>query len=237
MSDIRVFDDPTLLAKAAAKQTIDILNDAIEVYGSAVWVLAGGSTPLLAYGIISANHEKDIDWSKVTIVMGDERIGTLNGPYSNWYAIHEIIGKLPTKKLRPLSDQSAENAAKNYTNQLATLPKIENGLPRFDLVWLGVGRDGHTLSIFPEHTSTTPSNDLVIPVRDSPKPPRDRISLSLRALQGAACVMILAAGKDKKNAVTAAQNNSQTPIGLAATIVETHDGAVQWLVDTDASPD
>ncbi|USN96783.1 MAG: 6-phosphogluconolactonase [Candidatus Nomurabacteria bacterium] len=236
MSDIRVFDDPSLLAKAAAKQTVDVLKGAIETYGSAVWVLAGGSTPLMTYRIIAANHENDVDWSKVTVILGDERVGRLDGPDSNWHAINEIIGDLPTVKLRPLSDQSAENAAKNYSNQLSSLPKIDNGLPRFDLVWLGVGQDGHTLSLFPGHNSLLPANDLVIPVHDSPKPPRDRISLSLRALQGAATVVILAAGADKKRAVTEAQLNSQMPIGLAVAIVETHEGSVHWLVDTAASP-
>ena len=236
MSDIRVFDDTTLLAKTAARQTVDILKRAIDTHGNAVWVLAGGTTPLMTYKLIAANHEDDVDWTRVTVVLGDERIGVLDGPDNNWHAINEIIGDLPTKKLRPLSDQSAENAAKNYSNQLSSLPKIDNGLPRFDLVWLGVGQDGHTLSLFPGHSSLLPSNDLVIPIHESPKPPRDRISLSLRALQGVAHVLIITAGADKKQAVAAAQTNKQSPIGLAVSIVETHEGKVQWLVDTAASP-
>lgn len=236
MSDIRVFDDATLLAKAAARQSVEILNHAIDTYGGAVWVLAGGTTPLMTYKLIATNHVNDVDWSKVTVVMGDERIGTLDGPDSNWHAINEIIGSLPTKKLRPLSDQSAENAAKNYSAQLSALPKLKNGLPRLDLVWLGVGQDGHTLSLFPKHGSILPINDLVIPVHDSPKPPRDRISLSLRTLQGVVNAMILAAGTDKKQAVTEAQSNGQTPIGLAVSIINTHGGNIHWLLDTQAAP-
>ncbi|HUO61990.1 MAG TPA: 6-phosphogluconolactonase [Candidatus Bathyarchaeia archaeon] len=235
MSDVRVFDDKNLLAKAAARQAVEILNEAIEIYGSAVWVLSGGSTPLSAYELI-AKYKDDVDWPKVTLVMGDERIGRLDGPDSNWHAINRILGALPTEKLRPLSDQSAENAAKNYSLQLGDLPKIKNGLPRLDLVWLGVGDDGHTLSIFPGHDSLLPTNDLVIPIHDSPKPPTDRISLSLRALQGAINVMILVAGADKKAAVAASQINGQTPVGLATNIVETHGGTVHWLIDADAAP-
>lgn len=235
MSDTRVFGDVNLLAKAAARQTVEILKAAVEEYDNAVWVLAGGSTPLPAYEIIAKDYIDALDWTKVTTIIGDERVGPLDGPDNNWHAANQIIGNLPTIKLRPLSDQTAENAASNYAMQLASLPKLENGLPRLDLVWLGIGTDGHTLSIFPGHASLQPSSDLVIPVHDSPKPPADRISLSLRALQGAAHVMFLATGADKKEAIITAQANGHSPAGLAATIVETHDGSVHWLIDAEAA--
>ena len=231
MSNIQVFENKTELAEATAERSVHILRDAIDKNGEATWVLAGGSTPLLAYKIIASNYVDTIDWSKVTVIMGDERIGPLDGPDNSWYAIDKIIGKLPTNKLQPLSDQSAEDAATNYNEQLSKLPKADNNLPRFDLVWLGVGEDGHTLSLFPRHESLLPSADLVIPVHNSPKPPSDRISLSLRALQGTQHALILAAGADKKEAIAAAQKNINLPIALAASIIETHEGDVRWLVD------
>lgn len=232
---MRAFGNMDLLAKAAARQAVRILGRAIDAYGGAVWVLSGGSTPLAAYTVIASDYVDALDWSKVTVLIGDERIGALDGEDSNWHAINKIIGILPTTKLRPFSDQTAENAASNYSLQLASLPKLENGLPRLDLVWLGVGEDGHTLSIFPGHASLQPTSDLVIPVHDAPKPPADRISLSLRALQGAATVTFLAVGADKKAAVAAACNGGQSPAGLAVTIVETHEGVVHWLVDAAAA--
>ena len=231
MSNIQVFENKTELAEATAERSVHILRDAIDKNGEATWVLAGGSTPLLAYKIIASNYVDTIDWSKVTVIMGDERIGPLDGTDNSWYAIDKIIGKLPTNKLQPLSDQSAEDAATNYNEQLSKLPKADNNLPRFDLVWLGVGEDGHTLSLFPRHESLLPSADLVIPVHNSPKPPSDRISLSLRALQGTQHALILAAGADKKEAIAAAQKNINLPIALAASIIETHEGDVRWLVD------
>ncbi|MDB5183548.1 MAG: 6-phosphogluconolactonase, 6-phosphogluconolactonase [Candidatus Saccharibacteria bacterium] len=236
MSDIQVFDDKTQLAQAAAKQTVKILNAAIDEYARATWVLAGGSTPLLAYKIIATNYAEAVDWKSVTVVIGDERIGSLDSSDNNWQSIDEIIGELPTIKVRPMSDLSAEEAAEDYSDQLADLPTVDNGLPRFDLIWLGVGQDGHTLSLFPEHGSLSPSNNLVIPVHDSPKPPQDRISLSLRALQGVQNALILASGTDKKNAITSAQKGVSLPIELAVSIVETHQGNVTWLLDHDAAP-
>lgn len=231
MSTVQVFNDKTELAESAAKQSTNILRSAIDTYGAATWVLAGGSTPLLAYKIIASNYPDAVDWSKVTVIIGDERIGALDSPDNNWHTIDEIIGKLPTDKLRPLSDLTAEDAAANYNQKLSALPKADNNLPRLDLVWLGVGEDGHTLSLFPRHESLLPSADLVIPVHNSPKPPSDRISLSLRALQGTQHALILAAGADKKEAVAAAQKNINLPIALACSIIETHEGKDEWLVD------
>ncbi len=233
---MKIYDDKTQLAEAAAARAIAVLKASIGEYGHATWALAGGSTPLLAYKIIAAKYADAIDWEKVTVIIGDERIGPLDGPNNNWHTIDEIIGHLPTTKIRPNSNLSAEEAAEDYSRQLSRLPVIDNGLLRFDLLWLGVGDDGHTLSLFPRHNSLLPSGDLVIAVHDSPKPPNDRISLSLRALQGTQVAVILAAGSDKKEAITRAQNGESLPIALAVSIIETHDGNITWLLDRDAAP-
>lgn len=235
MDGLQIFSDKQQLATAAVKKTIALLRQAIDQYGQATWVLAGGSTPLLAYEIIANNYEDAIDWSQVTIIIGDERIGPLDGPDNNWHAIDTIIGALSTTKLRPQSDKSAKQAAADYEQQLLSLPKADNGTPRFDVVWLGVGQDGHTLSLFPNHSSLLPSSSLVIPVHDSPKPPSDRISLSLRAIQGIQHALILAAGVDKKDAIAAAQKNSSLPIALIASILTTHEKPIEWLVDREVA--
>lgn len=236
MNNVRVFENPTALADAAAEQTLHLLQSAIEKYGSATWVLAGGSTPIPAYHVIADQHSSILDWSKVTLLMGDERIGPVDNPDSNWQAIDSILGSLPTTKIVPISDQTAEKAADEYESQLASLPKFDNGLPRLDVVWLGVGADGHTMSLFPSHASILPSNNLVIAVHDSPKPPSDRISLTLRTLQGAQNVIVLATGSDKRPVISSAVKGSHTPIGLATSIVGTHEGTVTWLVDQAAAP-
>ena len=236
MNDVRVFDDKATLAEAVAKQTVKILQAAIEQKGSGTWVLAGGSTPLAAYEIIAEKYRDSLAWTRITVIIGDERISAMDSPDNNWHAIDQIIGSLPTRKLRPQSDQSAEDAANNYQEQLSSLAFTDTGLPCLDLVWLGVGADGHTLSLFPGHPSLLPTNQLVISVHDSPKPPAERISLSLRALIGTQAVMIIASGEDKQSAVRTAITGGSSPIALAASIIKTHDGHVTWLVDKSAAP-
>jgi 6-phosphogluconolactonase len=237
MSAVKTFEDNNQLAIAVAKATTDILWSAINQYDQATWVLAGGMTPLLAYQVIASQYQSALDWTKVTILIGDERIGALNGPTNNWFAIERILFTLPARKVRPKSDLTAEEAAADYERQLDLLPKTDNGLPRLDLVWLGVGDDGHTLSVFPNHSSLYPSGKLVIPVRNSPKPPSDRISLSLRALQGANNAIVIASGAEKNPAVQGALAGNNSPIALATSIIETHGGNVTWFLNTETSTD
>lgn len=236
MKEAQVFDDTNQLAEAVAKQTIDALKTAIREYGSAVWVLAGGSTPLPAYKIIAEQYADALGWSLVTTIMGDERIGPSDGPDNNWHQINQILGHLPAKKIIPNSNQSAEDAASEYESQITKISRGENGVPRLDVVWLGMGADGHTLSLFPSHNSIAPTTELVTAVHDSPKPPSDRISLTLRAIQGAVDVFILATGEDKKPAIAQAQKGGHTPIALVVNIIKTHRGAVSWFIDKNADP-
>lgn len=238
MDSFRVFDNKDELAAAVAEQTIALLESAIAKYGTAVWVLAGGSTPMTAYKIIADEYRDEIDWSKVSIIIGDERIGDLNGPDNNWHAIDTILLQhISANTFRPQTNQTAEQAARHYNAIIGQLPKTTEGLPRLDVVWLGVGQDGHTLSLFPRHASILPTSNLVIPVHDSPKPPDNRISLALRALRGARTVLVIASGSDKRQAIgDARQATSHLPIALATQVVITHKGHVRWLIDKSAAP-
>lgn len=233
MDNVKIFTDKSELAKAAAKDAIKTLKSAIAEYGEAVWLLAGGTTPEAAYAVIAQKHLDAIDWSRVTFTIGDERIAPLNSPDSNWHTAEKILLKHIPKAsfLRPESEKSAENGAGEYEKLLAHLPKTAGGLPRFDLVWLGMGEDGHTLSLFPNHTDFQPTKNLVIPVYNSPKPPDDRISLTLPALVGAQHTVILTSGSSKSDAIKSAlQPTNDLPIAQAARI--TH---ATWYIDQAAA--
>ena len=231
--DVHHFNSAEDVAEAAAIMTITALTGAITTHGHATWVVAGGSTPLLAYDHIAAHFLDRVDWSRVTIIMGDERIGPLDGPDNNWHTITpRLFDHIPQATfLRPQSDMSAETAAAGYEKTLTELPQT-TGVPRFDIVWLGMGEDGHTLSLFPGHTDFEPSDTrLVVPIHHSPKPPADRISLTLHALTGAVKTCILATGQAKATAFVAAQEPSSTlPITEAARL--TH---ATWLTNIEGN--
>jgi 6-phosphogluconolactonase len=237
--DMQVFDSVDNLARAAAQKVIDDLQQAIETYGNAAWVIAGGTTPMAAYGVLAQTAIEALDWTKVTVIIGDERCVPFDSPDSNWsQAEAALLGRLHLSalSLRPASNLPAEESAAHYQAQLERLPKNDAGLPRLDHVWLGMGEDGHTLSLFPNHVSSQDSSSLVIAVHDSPKPPPDRISLTLRALQGARSCLIMAAGPSKAPVIAdiAAGNNSY-PVAHAAQTVHAAGGTVVWYVDKPAS--
>lgn len=236
--DIDVLADPQTVAMAAADSAIQTLSTAINNNGSAVWVLAGGSTPNLAYDFIASARLDGVAWSAVTILLGDERIGPLDGPDNNWHVIENLLLQyIPEATLlRPRADLDTEAAAIDYEKQLAALPKTSNGHPRFDLLWLGMGEDGHTLSLFPGDENNNDTQSLVVAIHNSPKPPADRVSLSLTGLSGTQECVILACGEAKRDALTKATTGQQLPIAMAASRVELSGGTVTWLVDVAAAP-
>lgn len=224
---VESYESAAAVAEEVARRTIADLHTAITDHGQAIWVLAGGSTPMMAYQIIADGYRNHLDWSLVTIALGDERIGPLDGPDNNWQGIETILLQhIPEATfLRPISDHSAEEAAADYEQHI-------QALPRFDVVWLGMGEDGHTLSLFPDRADSLPDDTpLVVPVHHSPKPPADRISLTLYALEKAKHTYILATGEGKRQAfITALEPHSHLPIAQAAQRT-----SATWLTDIERS--
>lgn len=231
MNQTLTFATKQLLASAAADHAVTHLKRTIADHGSATWVLAGGSTPMLAYQYIAQQHLDSLDWSKVTLFIGDERSGPLDGPDNNWHAIDQVLLRhIPqTLQHRPATDQPIDRASDQYNLQLTTFIQQSNTL--LDLVWLGMGPDGHTLSLFPGHDTALAATDLVIPVYDSPKPPAARISMTLAALEHASTTVILAAGSDKADALRQAQQpDSPLPIARASRATN-----ALWMIDSAAN--
>jgi 6-phosphogluconolactonase len=234
MTEIRNYDTPTLVAKAAAENAVEILSSAIETNGQAFWVLAGGTSPMAAYRELVKEYADTLDWGKVTVLIGDERFVAYDHPDSNWGAIMKIFDGheafAPMIRIAPDILATVELTAESYESQIIGL-----GIERFDLVWLGVGEDGHTLSLFPGNDAfTTVTASWVVPVHDSPKPPSERISLSLTALQYVSELVIFATGANKKGILRTARLKGGVPISVAAEVAETSGGEVRWLYDDAA---
>jgi 6-phosphogluconolactonase len=216
-------------AEKVAHDTANCLNQAITELGGAIWVLAGGSAPMKAYGALVRDYGQTIDWSKVTVLLGDERCVPIDDPQSNWLQISKVflsqVDIPEANQLRPEYEKSPEAAAETYNN-------LVEGLPRFDLVWLGMGADGHTLSLFPNDKDLTPPQLMVIPVHDSPKPPPDRISLTLTALRKTCRALVITASKGKETAIKGAMRSDlNLPVVQAAHVIEDAGGSVTWWID------
>lgn len=234
MSEIRTYTTAGAVADAAAENAIEVLRLAIELRDSASWVLAGGTSPLLAYKKLAAEYSDALDWSKVTVLIGDERMVPFDHKDSNWGTILEIFEKnellAQVERIIPDTTGTVEASAAAYDDAIR-----QAGIDRFDLVWIGVGEDGHTLSLFPGNAGFVVSSEKwVIPVKDSPKPPAERFSLSLKALEHVHELVIFAVGAAKKEILREARLKGKLPVAVVAETVETNGGEVRWLYDDAA---
>ena len=212
MPAFSVLPDPAAVAHAAAETVRDALAG-----GARTLVLAGGSTPGLAYQELAG---MEVGWGRVTVLFGDERCVPPDDPESNYRMAREtLLSRVaPASVHRMPGELGPEEAAAEYESVVAPLEPL-------DVVLLGVGEDGHTASLFPGHPALE-ATGLVVGVRGAPKPPPERVSLTLSALRSAHLVLVLATGAGKAEAVAKARTGS-VPSGLIE--------QARWLLDPAAA--
>lgn len=239
MSKIIIFETSADLAEALANQVIESLHAVLHEKDAATWVLAGGTTPSLAYQIIADKYADTLRWDKINFVLGDERFVEPSSLDSNWSQVEkDFLGLVAPEAStqRPVMTESVEFAALNYETYLKTLPTNDSGIPILDHAWLGMGEDGHTLSLFPGQETLDTSDLLVTPVRNSPKPPAERISLTFKTLSGIQECFVIVAGSTKADVVARAIKGDETlPITRVVRHIEASGGKVTWMLDRAAA--
>lgn len=208
---------------AAVAQRISALSvQAIAARGTFRIALAGGETPRSCYEKL---RHHGLDWPHVEIYFGDERCLPRGDVRRNDSVAHDALLKhvaIPPGNVHPIP---AENGARAAAAEYATL--LEHALP-FDLVLLGMGEDGHTASLFPDNPATE-QEWIAVPVFDAPKPPPERVSLGMGALNGAREKLFLVAGAGKREALWRIAQGVALP---AARVT-----GAEWHVDRAAWPD
>jgi 6-phosphogluconolactonase len=237
---VEVVADPGELAEAAARIALADLEDAVEAHGSATWVLTGGGTPTAAYRRLAGHDLRTgVEWDRVRVAMGDERCVPVGHPESNWgQAAAALLDHVPIPdhhRLRPRGELPGAPAADAYQQALRQLPAGTGTGPRLEVVWLGMGEDGHCLSLFPGRPELQITDRLVVAVHDAPKPPPDRISLTLAALAGTERLLVLVSGAAKAAPLARARaGDDRLPIARAVEVVRAAGGTVTWLLDRAA---
>ena len=216
--EFRLFADASAVASAVATCLEDAIETDVAKRGECHVVLTGGTVGIALLRYVATN--RSIDWSDVHIWWGDERYVAPESPDRNdgqaWDALLSRIDIPPENIHRMMSPQSSESlsaAAESYAADLAEFFGAD--FPHFDVTLLGVGPDAHVASLFPNRPELSDLGKTVIAVRDSPKPPPERISLSLPSLNASRRIWVVAAGADKATAVATAlgsQNSGETPV-------------------------
>lgn len=242
--EIVIFPNKEELAQAAAKEFVTKAQQAIEDKGRFSVVLAGGGTPKDLHKLLASPEIKaQIEWSKVSLFFGDERFVPQNDEQSNYFQAYEVLLKHledtdVTIYAMPTENVTAEEGARAYQNTLQTYFSAEDGSKdgskdkAFDLVFLGIGPDGHTASLFPQHPLVTETSDALVQViHDSPKPPATRLTLSFKSLNAAKDIIVLATGHNKQAALKAVFDESISSSEIPVKGIKPINGTLRWFVD------
>ncbi|MGD0383928.1 MAG: 6-phosphogluconolactonase [Thermoguttaceae bacterium] len=241
---VNICADSHALAFRAADIVIQAARDAVAQRGRFTFVLCGGSTPEKTYALLAeADRAAAIDWPRVYLFFGDERLVPAEDPRSNFGLIRKnLLARVPIPPANifpvPTQGRNAAEAAAAYAKMLADFfSKPEQTVPpRFDLIFLGLGGDGHTASLFPfaealdvTDTWATWTSPGTMP------PPVDRITLTYPVLNAARQVIFLVSGKDKASALRDVLEGQASYEDRPAAGVRPADGTVIWLVDKEAA--
>jgi 6-phosphogluconolactonase len=234
-ADLRVSADADDLAARAGAAVSQLLEAAVRQRGSASIALSGGRTPQGLYRHLASCHRDGVAWDRVEFFWGDERSVPFDDARSNFRMAREsLIDPLsvPPEHVHPIpTDLAQEEAADAYERTLRS--RFATEWPRFDLVLLGVGDDGHTASLFPGSPALQMS-DRWVAATTAPVAPHDRLTLTLPAITHAAAIYVLAAGRSKAEAIRCALADKPDPRCPVSFIRATR-GPIVWWLDSEAA--
>ncbi len=241
--EIRIMRDANELAREAAELFLWLGEQAIAATERFRVALAGGTTPATLHATLaSSEYAHRLDWKKVRFFFGDERCVPPSHPESN-FRMADVTLFQPLKIAsdhicRMKGEEQPETAARQYEQTLRQeWPGSDSSLPRFDLILLGLGEDGHTASLFPGTSALDEQTRLVVP-STSPKGIQARITLTLPVLNRAGAVLFLVTGQ-KKSGITrkVLENSAAGGPSWPASLVRPISGRLIWFLDQAAAMD
>jgi 6-phosphogluconolactonase len=238
---VETFADSDALVAAAGERLIGVIDAAATIRGRAVVVLTGGGNGNRLLRYLGAQGKR-IDWTKVHLFWGDERyLAEDDDERNDKQARAALLDHIdiPARNVHamPASDGEFGNdlaaAALAYEQLLAANAEPGDPAPNFDVHLLGVGPEGHINSVFPDSPAARETIRMVIGVDDSPKPPPQRITLTLPAIQRSREVWMMASGAEKADAVAAAIGGGH-PVSVPAAGAVGRENTV-WFLDAAAA--
>jgi 6-phosphogluconolactonase len=231
---VHIYSSAEELARAAAREFATRAEEAIGERGRFAVVLAGGSTPETMYGILARDYIDRIDWSRVYVFFGDERSVPPHHEDSNLKMASEVLlDHVPVGNVyRMRGELPPEKAAEAYEEELRTFFRTED-VPRFDLILLGIGADGHTASLFPE-TPALEVRDRWVVANPVPGLNTTRITLTVPVINAARAVIFLVAGEDKAEALKETLEGDADPRVYPTKLIQPP-GGPEWMLDQSAA--
>lgn len=237
--EIRVLATSEDLFRAAAIEFVAQAQQAVASRERFTVVLSGGSTPKGLYSLLAGGFRSEIPWPKIFFFWGDERHVPPSDPESNYRMANEVmLSKVPVPGENvfriPAEDKDANSAAAKYERTIRQFFQLRSGeLPRFDLILLGMGPDGHTASLFPGTAALREQSRLVV-ANWVEKFKTERITLTLPVLNNARNTLFMVAGSDKAQSLREVLEGSAPAEQYPSKLIRPVDGTLVWLVDEAA---
>lgn len=227
-----VLPGPDALAERLADFVVESVGNAQAHRGTASLVLAGGTTPRAAYELLArAPRRNAIDWTRVTILFGDERCVAPTDADSNYRMAREaLLAHVPLRASAVLRMRGEADPAVAAAEYAASIRERFGTTPHFDLVLLGMGPDGHTASLFPGSDPFADDDALVRSVYSESKR-QWRLTLTPSAINGAHAIAVALAGSEKAPAYAAISKGEGDPVRYPITAIAPRDGQLIWFVD------
>lgn len=235
---IRIYPDAEALNNAAAELIADEAHQAAQARGRFVVALAGGNTPRRTYEILAREPFRNlVPWQQTHVFWGDERCVPADDPRNNALMARRTLldhVPVPPEQIHPMAcNGSPASAAVEYEALLRGF--FTDGRPRFDLVMLGLGENGHTASLFPGTSVLEEQQRWVGDVYVPDDEGLHRLTLTAAAINQAALVVFMVSGSDKAPILRKVLKEAQDPRSIPAQLIKPADGGLLWLVDRDAA--
>jgi len=238
---VQLFSTCAEIASHASREVVRISADAVAARGVFRIALAGGSTPKMLYTLLAEHPalRNSLPWAKIEVFFGDERhVGPGHADSNFQMAADAMLSKVPLQpqhihRIKGEYPDTAQAAAE-YEDEIRRAFGLRAGeFPRFDLILLGMGNEGHTLSLFPGTRALHDTQDIV--TRNwVGKLYTERITLTAPAANAAANVIFMVTGSDKACALKAVLEGPHEPDQLPAQMIRPANGALSWLIDPAA---
>lgn len=236
-AEVRVFPDLETLSRGAAEESARAAIDAAQTRGKCLISLSGGHTPSRMYDLWATEYRDKIPWAKMHFFWGDERFVGADDPKSNFRMAKTSLldhVPVPAENIHPIvtSYANADEAAEAYEKKLRGF--FGDTGPTFDVLFLGMGGEGHTASLFPDSTALTEQKRWAVSVR-APADPPVRVSLTFPVLRRARETCFLVAGADKRPIIEMLKNDPKRATQKLPVAMLRPEGKAIWFLDHAAN--
>jgi 6-phosphogluconolactonase len=237
VTQLHICSDAQDLATRFAAASVEMIAAIVARTGRCALALSGGNTPRRVHQRLASTHRREIRWDAVDVFWGDERYVPADDPRSNYHMARETLLEhvaCPAANVHPMPTDlaSPDDAAREYERTLRRFFDAE--WPRFDVLLLGLGADGHMASLFPGSPALQEHSRWVV-AATAPTEPLVRLTLTPPAITAATRICVLVAGPDKAEALRHVLDETADPNAYPAAALRAAGERVSWWVDRAAA--